>query len=115
MVSCLVGNSDGSTACLFIDDLAGRLANRVQISTDGPKLYLEAIEDAGVTTRVWGAIGYCRFDLMDYRRKNFSAKQKGESQARPLACSLELLRAIPRVAARKVSLPELARPPNHTL
>ncbi len=44
MVSWLVGNRDGDTACTFIEDLAGRLANRVQISTDGHKPYLEAIE-----------------------------------------------------------------------
>jgi len=46
MVSWLVGNRDGDTACTFIDDLAGRLAHRVQISTDGHKPYLEAIEGA---------------------------------------------------------------------
>jgi len=46
MVSWLVGNRDGATACTFIDDLAGRLAHRVQISTDGHKPYIEAIEGA---------------------------------------------------------------------
>jgi hypothetical protein len=30
----------------FMEDLAGRLANRVQLTTDGLKLYLTAIERA---------------------------------------------------------------------
>jgi hypothetical protein len=42
----MVGGRDGGTARLFIDDLAGRLANKVQITTDGHKAYLEAIEEA---------------------------------------------------------------------
>jgi hypothetical protein len=31
---------------MFIDDLAGRLANRVQLTTDGLRVYLEAVEGA---------------------------------------------------------------------
>jgi IS1 family transposase len=41
-----LGNRDGLTAKLFIDDLAERLAHRVQLTTDGHKAYLEAIEGA---------------------------------------------------------------------
>jgi len=44
--SFLVGNRDGRTAMAFIDDLKNRLAHRVQITTDGLKAYLEAIEGA---------------------------------------------------------------------
>jgi IS1 family transposase len=44
--SFLVGNRDGHTARIFIDDLASRLANRVQLTTDGHKAYLEAVEGA---------------------------------------------------------------------
>jgi hypothetical protein len=46
MVSWLVGKRDGDTACTFIDDLASRLAHRVQLSTDGHKPHLEAVEGA---------------------------------------------------------------------
>ncbi len=42
--SFLVGNRDGRSAKIFIDDLAGRLAHRVQLTTDGLKAYLEAVE-----------------------------------------------------------------------
>jgi IS1 family transposase len=44
--SFFVGNRDAYTAKIFIDDLAGRLANRVQLTTDGNKPYLEAVESA---------------------------------------------------------------------
>jgi IS1 family transposase len=41
-----VGKRDAVTANAFVGDLAGRLNTRVQISTDGLKTYLEAIENA---------------------------------------------------------------------
>lgn len=41
-----VGKRDFITAKLFIDDLASRLAHRVQLSTDGLRLYLGAIKSA---------------------------------------------------------------------
>ncbi len=42
--SWLVGLRDAGHAFEFIDDLRQRLANRVQITTDGHKMYLGAIE-----------------------------------------------------------------------
>jgi IS1 family transposase len=44
--SWLVGSRDGGTATAFIQDLAGRLAHRVQLTTDGHKPYLNAVEDS---------------------------------------------------------------------
>jgi IS1 family transposase len=44
--SWLVGSRDGGAARHFIDDLAGRLANRVQLTSDGHKAYLQAVEDS---------------------------------------------------------------------
>lgn len=46
IVSWLVGGRDGAYAMAFIDDLAARLANRVQLTSDGHKAYLDAVEDA---------------------------------------------------------------------
>lgn len=46
IVSWLVGARDGGVAYDFMHDLAGRLANRVQLTTDGHKAYLEAVESA---------------------------------------------------------------------
>jgi IS1 family transposase len=46
IVSYLVGGRDGQYALAFMDDVASRLANRVQLTTDGHKAYLEAVEGA---------------------------------------------------------------------
>jgi IS1 family transposase len=45
IVSWLVGDRDADYANAFITDLAGRLQNRVQLTTDGLKVYLDAVED----------------------------------------------------------------------
>lgn len=44
--SFTLGRRDGQTARILIDDLAGRLANRVQLTTDGHRAYLDAVEGA---------------------------------------------------------------------
>jgi IS1 family transposase len=44
--SFMIGNRDARSARMFIDDLASRLASRVQLTTDGLKVYLEAVEGA---------------------------------------------------------------------
>ena len=41
-----VGSRDGRDAYRFMKDLSARLANRVQLTTDGHKAYLEAVEGA---------------------------------------------------------------------
>lgn len=41
-----VGDRSGMTAIEFMDDLRPRLANRVQLTSDGHKAYLEAVEGA---------------------------------------------------------------------
>lgn len=44
--SWLVADRSGESAIEFMDDLASRLASRVQLSSDGHKPYLEAVEGA---------------------------------------------------------------------
>ncbi len=46
ILSWLVGGRDGDYALAFMDDLRSRLANRVQLTSDGHKAYLEAVEGA---------------------------------------------------------------------
>lgn len=41
-----IGSRDATDGRLFIEDLKNRLANRVQLTTDGHKVYLSAVEDA---------------------------------------------------------------------
>ncbi len=46
IVSYFVGDRSGQSAIALMDDLRSRLANRVQLTTDGHKAYLEAVEGA---------------------------------------------------------------------
>jgi len=46
VVSFIVGDRTASTAKVFMEDLASRLANRVQLTTDGHRAYLSAVESA---------------------------------------------------------------------
>jgi IS1 family transposase len=46
MISWLVGGRDGAYAMAFMDDLRSRLANRVQLTSDGHRAYLKAAEGA---------------------------------------------------------------------
>ena len=46
MISWLVGTRDMDTASIFMADVADRLANRVQLTTDGNVAYLSAVESA---------------------------------------------------------------------
>jgi IS1 family transposase len=45
-VSWLVGPRDSATATEFLQDVASRLANRVQLTTDGLRTYVDAVERA---------------------------------------------------------------------
>jgi IS1 family transposase len=47
LVPCfMVGTRGAQTANRFMRDLASRLANRVQLTTDGHRVYLQAVENA---------------------------------------------------------------------
>ena len=46
IVSYFVGDRSGQSAIAMMDDLRSRLSNRVQLTTDGHRAYLEAVEGA---------------------------------------------------------------------
>ncbi len=46
VLSWLVGLRDAGCATEFLQDVASRLANRIQLTTDGHTMYLSAVEDA---------------------------------------------------------------------
>ena len=46
ILSWLAGRRDAGCATEFLQDVASRLANRVQLTTDGHKMYLTAVPDA---------------------------------------------------------------------
>src|SRR5687767_2086191 len=62
ILTWLVGSRDAGSAYEFMQDVAGRLRNRVQLTTDGHKPYLNAVEDAfgadidyAVLQKIYGA------------------------------------------------------------
>ena len=73
--SWYVGGRDSYAAMLLMDDLAPRLANRVQITTDGHKPYVEAIEGA-----FGGDVDYAMLV------KLFGATPEGEKRYSPAEC-----------------------------
>lgn len=56
MVSYAVGKRDAETALEFTKDLKSRLASRVQLTSDGLNLYLDAVEEAFVGDIDYGMI-----------------------------------------------------------
>lgn len=46
LIAYEVGDRSGATAREFIADLRNRLANRIQLTTDGHKVYLDAVDNA---------------------------------------------------------------------
>lgn len=73
IVSWLVGDRDTHAATIFINDLRDRLANRVQLTTDGHRPYLTAISGA------FGADG------VDYGilQKLYGTEPQGEKRYSP--------------------------------
>ncbi|PHQ96988.1 MAG: IS1 family transposase [Marinosulfonomonas sp.] len=59
IVSYMVGGRDSGYAIEFMDDLRARLSNRVQLTTDGHKAYLEAVEGA-----IGGDVDYAQLNKM---------------------------------------------------
>ena len=75
IVSWLVGPRDAGSAFTFVSDLAERLAGRTQLTSDGLKLYVEAVED------VFGAD-------VDYSQlvKLYGAAAENETRYSPATC-----------------------------
>ncbi|MBV8732085.1 MAG: IS1 family transposase, partial [Acidobacteriia bacterium] len=46
VISWLVGRRDAGTATEFLQDVQSRLVNRIQLTTDGHRMYLNAVVDA---------------------------------------------------------------------
>jgi len=75
VVSYLVGGRDGGWAKEFMEDCASRIRNRVQITTDGHRAYLDAVENA------FGAdIDYAQL------QKIFGAPNDNETRYSPAKC-----------------------------
>jgi IS1 family transposase len=76
LVPCwCVGPRDAVTADAFVKDLAGRLAHQVQLTSDGLKLYLEAVENA--------FNGFVDYAMLI---KVYGADPEGEKRYSPAKC-----------------------------
>lgn len=75
MPSFLVGSRDAGCAHEFMTDLASRLVNRVQLTTDGHKMYLSAVEDA-----FGGAVDFAQL------QKHYASTQE-EHRYSPAVCT----------------------------
>jgi IS1 family transposase len=76
VASFYVGGRDSEAAMMFMDDLAKRLANRVQLTSDGHKPYLEAVEGA-----FGGDIDYATLV------KIYGAAPEGQRRYSPAVCT----------------------------
>lgn len=76
VASWRVGDRSTDTAIDFVSDLASRLRNRVQITTDGHKPYLEAIEG------VFGGDVDCAMLV-----KHYGAAPEGQRRYSPAVCT----------------------------
>ena len=75
VLSWLVGSRDAGCATEFLQDVAGRISSRIQLTTDGHRMYLSAVEDA------FGAdIDYSML------HKIYSSDQSGEKRYSPAVC-----------------------------
>lgn len=78
-VSWMVGNRDSTTAMIFMRDVARRLRNRVQLSTDGHIIYVNAVERAFG----WNGVDYAKIDK-DYG--NVAVQQDPTRRYSPAIC-----------------------------
>jgi IS1 family transposase len=73
--SWIVGPCDGTTARIFVNDLADRLADRIQLTSDGLEAYLKAVEGA-----FRGDVDYAQLV------KVYSNNTEGEKRYSPATC-----------------------------
>lgn len=85
-----VGTRDADSAYAFIHDLASRLANRVQLTTDGHKAYIDAVDDAfGVDIdfaqliKMYGNLGQHKHDNHRYSPAEFTGSEKRRITGNP--------------------------------
>lgn len=75
LIAWYVGRRDAGAARTFILDLASRITNRIQLTTDGHRAYLDAVDEAWATD-------------VDYAMlvKLYGAESAGEARYSPAKC-----------------------------
>jgi hypothetical protein len=72
----MLGDRGASTAHAFMQDVASRISNRIQLTADGHRVYAEAVENA-----FGSEIDYALL------AKLYGASNDGESRYSPATCS----------------------------
>jgi IS1 family transposase len=91
LISWLVGARDGEHACAFISDLAGRLAHRVQLTTDGLKVYINAVEEG-----FGGDIDYAQI-IKTFDNDTGNKSEIRYSPGEQVECRREVISGNPRI------------------
>ena len=71
IASWMVGDRSADTGREFVCDLASRLTNRVQITTDGHKAYLESMEEG-----FGGAVDYAVLEKIYHEKSSFKGPRR---------------------------------------
>jgi IS1 family transposase len=81
--SWIVGPRDGVTARIFVNDLAKRLSNRIQLTSDGLSVYLAAVEKA--------FHGHVDYAMLQKIYNDTSEGQKRYSPAECIGCETRVI------------------------
>jgi len=84
MPAFFVGDRTGKSARLFVGDLASRIANRIQLTSDGLRCYLTAVEDVFG----WGGVDYAVLD------KIYASPIEYERRYSPAICTAAIKKPI---------------------
>lgn len=90
MVSYFVGDRGAESAMIVMDDLRSRLANRVQLTTDGHRAYLDAVEgafggdvDYAQLVKLYGEVGRGRASEVRYSPAECTGIKKRRVEGNP--------------------------------
>jgi IS1 family transposase len=97
VISWTLGDRNSKTATYFVDGVAQRLSNRIQLTTDGHRVYLDAVE---------GAFG-CDVDYaMLVKLYESSQEETRYSPAKCVSCESEVVTGNPKPAFISTSFVE---------
>lgn len=100
ILSWLVGQRDSSCATPFMKDVASRLRNRVQLTTDGFKPYFWAVDDAFV-----GDIDYAVLQKI-YGKPTAENNETGYSPAKCIGIKMQVVNGDPNLSLASTSYVE---------
>jgi IS1 family transposase len=101
LIPCwLIGPRDGVTARMFLNDLAARLENRIQLTSDGHTMYISAVESAFA--------GDVDFAMLQKIYGNDPEAEKRYSPAQCIGCERKIMTGDPDPAHISTSYVERA-------